>query len=764
MPLLRSAMISPVALSKGWFEQRLSIAGVLCGFWVATCPCQASAQDAPQEKRISSPKPQSSLDKDPAAVVVDGTRGTDTEERRYSTAAKMVFGREELDRYGDSSVGEVIKRLPGVTVSGTPGRGGDIRMRGLGKGYTLIMINGEPVPRGFSLDSLPPEQVERIEVMRAPVAEHSARAIAGTINVVLREDFVKRGNEVRTTLGWEDGHFQPGLSAQRSDTAGNLNYNVTANLVHRNLPSQSVTTTSAFNLVTGVPTLQQTQQETSRSVSDGLNLNARLNWRLGPGDSISLQPFLMQSRSTSAGEIGINQPLGVAPYARETWRTDADNSMIRAMGNVRLRLDDGAKMDIRFNGGLSSNNSRTARADFDGAGTQIHLSLNTTGIRDTTISTAAKYSRPLKQEHLFATGLELEHGSRTESASTVQDGVNALARFGDNILAQTNRLAAYAQDEWEISPVWAVYGGVRWEGIQTQSETAISKTKNMSSVLSPLFHSVWRLTPESKDQVRLGLTRTYRSPTLANLVAVPTLSSAYPVSGSNTATSPDTVGNPDLKPELAWGFDLAIEHYFDAGGLLSASVFRRNIENLIRNVSVLQTVSWSALQRWVSTPQNLGRATSHGLELEGKFRLDEVVPSAWPMNIRANYSRFWSSVDDVPGPNNRLDQQPKQTANLGIDYRFHSMPLTLGGNLNWTPAFVVQQTDAQSYYQGTKRVLDLFALWKFDAATQLRLSGSNWTHADYETGNRELFGTTDQTAGVVKKTYPSVAARLEMKF
>ena len=82
----------------------------------------------------------------------------------------MVFGREELDRYGDSSVGDVLKRLPGVTMSGTPGRGGDIRMRGLGNGYTMILLNGEPAPRGFSLDSIPPEQVERIEVMRAPVA------------------------------------------------------------------------------------------------------------------------------------------------------------------------------------------------------------------------------------------------------------------------------------------------------------------------------------------------------------------------------------------------------------------------------------------------------------------------------------------------------------------------------------------------------------------------------------------------------------------
>ena len=47
-------------------------------------------------------------------VEVTGERGDDVEERRQSTAAKIVIGREEIERFGDSSVSEVLKRLPGV--------------------------------------------------------------------------------------------------------------------------------------------------------------------------------------------------------------------------------------------------------------------------------------------------------------------------------------------------------------------------------------------------------------------------------------------------------------------------------------------------------------------------------------------------------------------------------------------------------------------------------------------------------------------------
>ena len=50
--------------------------------------------------------------------------------------------------------------------------------------------------------------------------------------------------------------------------------------------------------------------------------------------------------------------------------------------------------------------------------------------------------------------------------------------------------------------------------------------------------------------------------------------------------------------------------------------------------------------------------------------------------MRANASLFRSHVKDVAGPDNRLDQQPDGTANLGADYKFSGWPLTLGGNVN----------------------------------------------------------------------------------
>ncbi|MDR8085857.1 Plug domain-containing protein, partial [Acinetobacter baumannii] len=60
--------------------------------------------------------------------------------RRDDTATRTVIGREELGRYGDRSVLDALKRVPGVTVDANQARGGTIQMRGLGAGYTQVLI------------------------------------------------------------------------------------------------------------------------------------------------------------------------------------------------------------------------------------------------------------------------------------------------------------------------------------------------------------------------------------------------------------------------------------------------------------------------------------------------------------------------------------------------------------------------------------------------------------------------------------------------
>ena len=134
------------------------------------CACALSAAQTPP----ATPKPPAPAASAPAGAAsgagnrldrVEVSSGpTANSRRRNSTASKIVIEREDLDRYGDTALGDVLRRLPGVTIGGRPGRGGDIRMRGMGSGFTQILVDGERAPAGFAVEDLPPDQVERIEV------------------------------------------------------------------------------------------------------------------------------------------------------------------------------------------------------------------------------------------------------------------------------------------------------------------------------------------------------------------------------------------------------------------------------------------------------------------------------------------------------------------------------------------------------------------------------------------------------------------------
>ena len=253
----------------------------------------------------------------------------DVQERRNSTTAKIIVGREEIDRFGDSTLGDVLKRLPGVTIQGRPGRGGAIRLRGLGNGYTQILLDGERVPPGFSLDSLTPDQIERIEILRAPTAETGARAIAGTINIITRGGYTRRVNDVRLAAAYENGKVQPSASWTRNFTAGEFIVNYSLSAFHIDRDNSSTTTTIDRRLDDGTVTLEQVDRRAAarqrrRRPRDGTNpVAARGRRRFGDADA---DP--------------VREPLPLPPRRH----ADADHRCRRAA--LRHRRDDRAHRHV----------------------------------------------------------------------------------------------------------------------------------------------------------------------------------------------------------------------------------------------------------------------------------------------------------------------------------------------------------------------------------------------------------------------------------
>ena len=708
-----------------------------------------------------------------APVQITGNRQDDVQQRRNSTAAKIVIGRDEIDRFGDSTLGEVLKRLPGVTLQGRPGgRGGAIRMRGLGDGYTQILLDGERVPPGFSLDSISPEQIERIEILRAPTAETGARAIAGTINIVTRGGTSRRVNDLRLSAGYENGSLQPGIAWTRNLAAGPFTINTSLSAYHYLHDYRSTTTTTDRRQGDGTVTLAQEDNGRVRVSGEGLHGTARIQWRPeGGADTLTLVPIFLHSRNRSRSGSTLTQTLGTVPAPYDDARTQGDSSttLARLNGDWTHRFAGGGRFEGRAGASRTHAPGESLRTETTGAAVSRTLE-DDTDTRDTSLTASGKLAFTVFQEHSVVAGIEAESNRRDDTRVTVQSPVPIVTGFGDDLSASSLRLAAYVQDEWSLTSHWSAHAGLRWEGIRTggSAVAGASDVSNRSSVVSPLLHAVWKPDPKGRDQVRFSLTRSYRSPTLANLVARPSYSTRYPVTGPNLPTQPDRAGNPNLRPELATGIDIALERYLPGSGLLSANVFRRNITDYMRSETRLEVVPYSSVRRYVLRVQNVGDAVTQGLELEAKFRASDLWPGAPRLDVRANASLFDSKVKGVPGPDNRLDQQPDYTANFGVDYRFAGVPLTLGANVNWTPGYSTRLSDLQTASVGAKLGLDGYALVVISPAVQVRLSISNLTARDYVLGSA-VDGPDLQNVAVreasrtTQPTYVKAQLRLEMK-
>jgi outer membrane receptor protein involved in Fe transport len=645
------------------------------------------------------------------------TAGADAQ-RAQATSTSIVVGRDEILRLGDSTLSDVLKRQPGITVDASPGKAATIRMRGMGGGYVALLLNGLPAPAGFSLESLGPDVIERIEIQRTATAETSSQAVAGTINVILRRAGPARdgaATEVKAGSAVVDAYLAPQLVAQHSGRAGALAYTLVATLKHNENPITAVTTETGTH-----PDLLRRIAWSDHQTEEVAELAPRLSWQPDTRDTITAQAYVRKrrldntKRETEATETGSPTafPHAVQRFAAAPLHAYADAAWTR-------RLDGGARVTVKVSGYYT-----TRAADFVYRGMDVRDDLLEThrvasGPTEREWTFNGSWRRPMWRGHLLAAGWELGRKRRSEYRRERQtDADDALLLASDeDYRASVARGAFFVQDEWDIDDAWSAYVGLRREDLRTAGEgNAHAPVDVHAGAWSPILQALFKPAhPDGdtgpRDQFRLAVSRTYKAPNIIQLMP-----RRYTVDNDNSATNPDQQGNPNLRPELALAVDLAWERTLGKDGMVGVSAFHKRI----RDVTLYRTFLADGV--WTAMPDNLGGATVRGIEFEGK--------ATWgPLAARANVARNWSNVDSVPGPDNRIEGQPAYSGNVGVDYA--AARVNLGGTYGYRGQVAGRTSAMLSSDDGIKRQLDLYAVWKRDAKTRLRLSVADLLHRDY---------------------------------
>lgn len=625
------------------------------------------------------------------------------QQRRDDVAGRVVVARDELMRYGDTTLADTLRRQPGVALSG-----GQVQLRGLGGGRTQFLLNGEPAPPGFSPESLAPELVERIEILRSASADSSTQGIAGSINIVLRRSSGRARSQLalgakQTGAAWApeasidfshpgDGYTGSlALRAARENAAGG------ERIVERSGLSERHTLNHDFAAI------------------ERVGLVPRLNWKFDGGSKLAWHGLLDHSRNRNRGSAQESALRGDASeFPLNAYHAEARTSIGRSDVEGSYRLGGASSIDWKAGVARNRRKSDYVFVGSSEAGRALWSRHVLASAADNGVSSSGKLRLAGDNGHVLAAGWDGSLARRAEGRR--QDDADAagapLGMLDQQYTARVRRFAAYVQDEWTVSAQVEAYLGLRWEGLRTLTNGRdMADVSSSSSVWSPVAHLLWRL-PDSRDQVRVGMARSYKAPNTRDLVP-----RRFTVNNGNGPTNPDVQGNPSLRPELAWGLDVAYERYFGKDSMLSLTAYQRRIAN------VIQPVLFKEKAKWVATPTNIGSASTRGLELDWR------VTQADGTSLRLALARNWSRVDSVPAPGNRLGEQLPLTVNAGIDIRIGAS-LRAGLNWNLQGESLAHTSATQWSGRGAERRLDLHATWLLRPGLTLRAAATNALRAD----------------------------------
>jgi len=140
------------------------------------------------------------------AVQQTNTQTATILEAKKSAVALSNVSAQEIKKTQDSNAGEVIRRVPGVSLIDDK----FVMVRGLSQRYNNVWVNGGAVPsseadaRSFSFDIIPSSQIDNLTIVKVPTSEYPADYSGGFIIINTKEIPTENSVEVSVGGNWND--------------------------------------------------------------------------------------------------------------------------------------------------------------------------------------------------------------------------------------------------------------------------------------------------------------------------------------------------------------------------------------------------------------------------------------------------------------------------------------------------------------------------------------------------------------------------------
>jgi vitamin B12 transporter len=513
---------------------------------------------------------------EPLEVTVTANRQPTAIQRTGS--AISIISRTEIERSNPASLVDVLRNVPGVTLTeaGGPGATSDIRLRGANPNHTLVLIDGvrvnDPAQASGEFDGalIAPSLIERIEVLRGPQsALYGSDAIGGVVNIITKrgrgQPTFSLGVEVGSygtinTVGSGAGAIGPWSfafsgTAQRSDGFSRFGYRI--------------------GRLGSAPNIDGARG--GKLEPDGFTRfggYGRLGYDPGTGFRFEISALAVESRSDTDALAPAIQ--GFTSTAVPDTASTARRRHTQVTARAEFDTWDGALTHA-----VQLFAARTAR-EFVGSG----LRSNAAGALRRSESSSEFIGERVGAEYQATLRLQsfgsLIAGARIERESADTYATNRLPTPGPrlrNVAAEQDTASLFGLWQWPVGERLTLSLGARHdkvsdiEGFTTWRATAAYRIQETGTVL------------------RASAGTGAKAPTLFQRFAA--------------------VGTPDLRPEFSTGFDAGIDQSLLDGRLrVSLTAFHNNIRNLIQFSNTAGCLGQTAPNCFF----NVDRAVTSGLE------------------------------------------------------------------------------------------------------------------------------------------------------
>ena len=641
----------------------------------------------------------------PQRVEVTGSVAAD---RRDQAAGQQVVTGEELARQGHTRLADALRRVPGLQVRGS-GAELSLQLDGLSAEQTLVLLNGEPVPRLLLIEALSVGQVERIEIVRGANVQWSGRGLAGTINIVTTRTPPRAQRDLTLTLGSHFGRPVGQAELALGERQGGRGWRLV--LALRGERERYPTVQSLrFAPADGTLASAYRVQLLEASRDDGVTLTPQWQWSGDGGQRLQLEGLLSASRFAGAAEESRHDLLGLPPRMqsdRLSYRHD------RTLARLRTELQWPLSPSTRANASAAYTRGRRDQASLlvgqDVAGLPVRDSAVESTRIDHLLNARLALEHRLGGTHVLAGGVQLEGNRRLEDRQQRERIPSWEPEFTDERYdADARSVALYLQDDWLPTRPFTLSWGARLERLHTRSTgNVFDGVSRQHQLSSPMLNMLWR--PDARTQWTLGLSRAFRLPEPRDIMP------RRWTRPENSSLVPDFFGNPALVPESAWTLQGGWERRLDEDTTqLQAGVVVKRVSDLVLQELV------QVNERYLLRPRNGGQAwvASVNARAQAEWRAPWGDAVALGAGVTARQSR----LDGVPGPDNRLPDQSPWEAQAEASQRAAEGAWSLSASWRWRAGYRARGASGRLLQRSATHGLDLAATWQVDVGNRWRLA------------------------------------------